>query len=128
MMRPILHAAAAAAALAVPHTASAVELTSAWITALGATDELRCRVVNVGKKPITVVADLIDSNGASIVDNFFGGCDGSAPLPPGGFCSVLANGSNAAYCKITSKSSKVRGVLTLGPDAANPTLALPVTR
>jgi hypothetical protein len=126
-MRRVLLAAAVLAGAA-PDVAGAVELTSAWVLATEPTEELRCRVVNVGKKPTTVVVELLDNNGANVVDTAFGGCDGSAPLAPSGFCSVVANGSVSAYCKITSKSSKVRGVLTLSPENASATLALPVTR
>jgi hypothetical protein len=108
--------------------ARALDLTSGWLLAdLG--DELRCRVVNVGKKPATVLVTLIDNNGASVADTTFAGCDGATPLAPGGFCSAVAAGSVSAYCRVTTSSKQVRAVLTIAPDSGGtPTLAIPVTK
>ena len=95
MRRPARFLLAAALPASFASAAGALDLTSGWLLAdLG--DELRCRVVNVGKKPATVLATLIDNDGASVAKTTFPGCDGAAPLAPGGFCSVVAPGSVAA--------------------------------
>ena len=80
MRRIVLALAACAALAATAPAAGALELASGWLTSETG-EELRCRVVNVGKKPATVLVVLVDNNGASIADITFPGCDGT-PLAP----------------------------------------------
>ncbi|HVH07695.1 MAG TPA: hypothetical protein VNE71_17010 [Myxococcota bacterium] len=128
MMRRIASALAACAALAATAPAAgALELASGWLTSETG-EELRCRVVNVGKKPATVLVVLVDNTGASIADITFPGCDGT-PLAPNGFCSAVVDGSNSAYCRITTSSKQIRGVLTISPESGgSATVAVPVTK
>jgi|GEM_PF-5302893 len=108
--------------------ARAVELTTSWYTASGP-QQLRCRVVNVGKKPATVLVELVDSAGANIATLTFAGCDGEAPLAPHGFCSVLVPGPASAYCRITSSSKHVRGAVSIEDETSGDVLHLvPVTK
>ena len=125
-LAPVFLAAALLVSLA--SAAGALDLTSGWLLA-DTGDEMRCRVVNVGKKPATVLVTLVDNNGASVADTTFPGCDGATPLAPGGFCSAVASGSVSAYCRITTSSKQVRGVLTITPESGgSATLAIPVTK
>jgi hypothetical protein len=105
--------------------AGAVEQTSTWLSANG-TQQLRCRAVNVGKKPVVVLVELVGENGQDLATLTFAGCDGTA-LAPNQVCSAVADGPVSAYCRITSKSKLIRGAL--GIEAGNDTiLIVPVTK
>jgi hypothetical protein len=108
--------------------ASALDLTSGWLFA-DTGEELRCQVVNVGKKPATVTVVLVDNTGASVADDTFPGCDGLTPLAPNGFCSAAAAGTKSAYCRITTSSKAIRGLHTVSlQSGGGPTVAIPVTK
>ena len=126
-MRPRLSQILAALAL-LSTPAGALDLTSGWLFA-DSGEDLRCRVVNVGKKPATVTVKLIDNTGASVADNTFPGCDGVTPLAPNEFCSAAVTGTKSAYCRITTSSKAIRGLLTIEPlGGGSATVAVPVTK
>jgi hypothetical protein len=124
--RRFAQALAALALLATP--ADALDLTSGWLFA-DTGEELRCQVVNVGKKPATVTVLLVDNAGASVADNTFPGCDGLTPLAPDAFCSAAVAGTKSAYCRITTSSKAIRGLHTLSlQSGGGPKVAIPVTK
>jgi hypothetical protein len=127
--RRLAQALAALALVAVQAPAArALDLTSGWLFA-DTGETLRCRVVNVGKKPATVTVQLIDGTGANVAVNTFPGCDGVTPLAPNAFCSAAAAGTESAYCRITTSSKAIRGLLTIElQSGGGPTVAVPVTK
>jgi hypothetical protein len=118
----------ATVALLLAGAAHAVELSTTWVGASGP-ERIRCRVVNVGRKPVQVLAEVIDQTGANVATTTFAGCDGVAPLPPNGICSAFANGPVAGYCRFTSSSKRIRAAINLEVQSASQLLNwLPATR
>jgi hypothetical protein len=129
MRRSPLRAAVAACAIlaTTAGAAGAFELTSSWLSASGP-DELRCRAVNTGKKPVTVLVELVGESGENLAEVTFPGCDGTL-LAPNQLCSAYMGGPAAVYCRITTKGKQVRGAFGVGdPAEINPRLVVPVTR
>lgn len=115
-----------AGVLGLARSAGAVEFTTTWLTADGS-QELRCRVANVGSKPATVLVELVDSSGANVATTTFAGCDGAAPLAANGFCSAVVLGGASAYCRVTSSSKKIRAALSIEDGSAD-LIVVPATR
>jgi hypothetical protein len=125
-MRRTALAIVVAAALG-PVRAEGFELTSTWLTSFGS-EELRCRAVNTGKKPATVLVELIASSGLNIATTTIPGCDGT-PLAPNAFCSAVVHGAASAYCRVTTKSKAIRAGLGIAPEAGGSvTVIVPATK
>jgi hypothetical protein len=119
---------AAAVWALVAGAAHAVEFTTTWV-GTDSTQQIRCRVVNVGTKPVKVLAEVVDDTGANLAVLTFPGCNGVDPLPPNGRCSAVSDGGAAGYCRFTSSSKRIRGALTLEQTTGSAILqTIPATR
>lgn len=115
-----------AATVGFASSARAVEFATTWLTADGS-QELRCRVANVGSKPANVVVEIVDTTGANVSTTTFPGCDGAAPLAANGLCSAVVLGGASAYCRVTSSSKKIRAALSI-EEGTTDLILVPATR
>lgn len=86
-------------ALGAPANASTTLLTPSLSTT-NVDNYLDCRVVNLADAPITVLVELVDYNGAVILDD-------TIEVPARGVRSIdLQNTAMAAYCRFTGSFKK----------------------
>ena len=87
-----------------------------------------CTITNIGTKPITVTAELVNGAGNTVTP-----VSASCPTAPGTLaprvtCYVAANVGQDAYCIITTSSAKVRAGIALFTDIGDFAGFLPATK
>jgi hypothetical protein len=81
-------------------SAHALTLSTPSVSATNVDNFLDCRIVNLADKPITVLFEMVDNEGAVLLDE-------SVEVPPGGIRAIdLANTAAAVYCRFTGKFKK----------------------